>query len=235
VVGMSFSPWIWFSTSSRRHTNSQCHPDEGRIALGTRVHEPRCRSLHRRISASDGTISVLMQRIVVTGSTGAGKSTLARALARRLGVPHVELDALYWDPNWTAAPRDVLMARAEAALPVDSGWVTDGNYRSLREISWSRADTLVWLDYPLPLVFWRLTVRCFSRGIRRTELFNGNREELWKHFFTRESLFLWLMKTHHSRGREIEAGLTRPEYSHLRVHRFRWPKQAQTWLDRVSR
>ena len=93
---------------------------------------------------------------------------------------------------------------------------------------------LVWLDYPLPLVFWRLLRRCIVRGVKRVELFNGNREELWKHFFTRESLFLWLFKTHRSRRRETLEGLARPEYAHLHLERFRWPSQTQAWLDRLG-
>jgi adenylate kinase family enzyme len=171
-----------------------------------------------------------MQRIIVTGSTGAGKSTLAREIARRLGVPHVELDALYWDPGWTSAPPDVFRARVDAALPADGHWVVDGNFSSVRDLIWGRADTLVWLDYPFPLVFWRLFLRCIRRGVRREELFNGNREELWKHFFTRESLFLWLLQSHWRRRRESREALTQPAYAHLTVRRFRRPKQAQAWL-----
>jgi adenylate kinase family enzyme len=174
-------------------------------------------------------------RMVVTGSTGSGKSTLADVLARRFGVPHIELDALYWDPGWKAAAPEVFRARVDAALPPDSAWIVDGNYRAVRDLVWSRADTLVWLDYPLPLVFWRLLKRCVWRGARSVELYNGNREELWKHFFTRESLFLWLFKSHHRRSRENVEALARPEYAHLTVYRFRWPRQAQAWLDRQSR
>src|SRR5688500_11093833 len=122
-----------------------------------------------------------MQRIAVVGSTGSGKSTLAGTLARRLGVEHVELDALYWDPGWAAAPRELFRERAAAALPADGRWVVDGNYRPVRDISWGRADTLLWLDYPLPLVFWRLARRVFWRGLARVELYNGNRERLREH------------------------------------------------------
>ena len=176
-----------------------------------------------------------MQRIVVVGSTGSGKSTLAAELARRLGVPYVELDALHWDPNWSAAPTEVFRERAAAALPADGRWVSDGNYRQVRDICRRRADTLIWLDYPFPLVLWRLTRRTLWRGITGTELYNGNRESLWEHLFTRDSLFLWLVKSHWRRKRELPVDLAQPEYAHLRVVRFRQPRAAQAWLDRVTR
>ncbi len=172
-----------------------------------------------------------MQRIVVGGSTGAGKSTFTGELARRLGVPHVELDALHWDPGWTPAPREEFRRRVAAALPPDGRWVVDGNYRAVRDISWGRADTLVWLDYPLPLVFWRLARRTLWRGLARVELYNGNREKLWEHLFTRDSLFLWLLKSHGRHRRQYPEALARPEYAHLRVERFKRPSEARAWLD----
>jgi len=174
-------------------------------------------------------------RIAVAGDTGSGKSTLASALARRLGVPHVELDALHWEPGWTAAPREVFRQRADATLPPDGRWVVDGNYRAVRDISWGRATTLVWLDYPLPLVFWRLTRRILWRGIARMELYNGNRESLWTHLFTRDSLFLWLLQTHWRHRREYPGLLAQQEYRHLTVQRFRRPSQARAWLESVGR
>jgi len=176
-----------------------------------------------------------MQRIAVTGTTGSGKSTLAGELARRLGVPHVELDALHWDAGWAAAPLDLFRERAAAALPQDGRWVVDGNYTPVRDISWGRADTLLWLDYPLPLVFWRLVRRTLWRGVARPELYNGNRESLWEQLCTGESLLLRLLRTHHRRRREYPMTLTRPEYAHLRVERFRRPREASAWVDGLGR
>src|SRR5213594_2068303 len=102
------------------------------------------------------------QRIAVVGTTGAGKTTLARQLAQRLGLRHVELDALYWEPNWTSATTGVFRERTAQALSGDS-WVVDGNYGRVRDIIWSRADTIIWLDYSLPVIFWRLVWRTFWR------------------------------------------------------------------------
>ena len=86
-----------------------------------------------------------MRRINVTGTSCSGKTSLARDLAGRLGLPHVELDALFWGPDWTPVPRETFRARLAAALGAD-GWVADGGYAAVRDITWARADTVVWLD-----------------------------------------------------------------------------------------
>ena len=102
------------------------------------------------------------ERILVLGRTGSGKTTLARELAAALGVPHVELDALYFGPDLSRAPLDVLRERTSAAIAGER-WVTDGNKRAVRDLVWPRADTVVWLDYPVWVSLWRLAGRARSR------------------------------------------------------------------------
>ncbi len=75
-------------------------------------------------------------------------------------------------------------------LTAQDAWTIDGNYSKLRELVWSRADTLIWLDYPMSVVFTRVFARTMGRWMRREELWSGNRERLWMQFATRESLFL---------------------------------------------
>ena len=100
----------------------------------------------------------------VTGASGNGKSTLGRALAERLGVPYTELDALHWGADWTEASAGELRARVEAVLAASDGWVIDGGYRGkLGDLLWERADTVVWLDQPLPLIMGRLWRRTYGR------------------------------------------------------------------------
>src|SRR5437763_2682195 len=84
------------------------------------------------------------RRIVVVGSTGAGKTTLAKALASRLGYPFIELDALHWDSGWSAAPRELFRSRISEAISGNC-WVVDGNYSVARDLIWERADLLIWL------------------------------------------------------------------------------------------
>lgn len=172
-----------------------------------------------------------MQRVVVVGSTGSGKTTLAEQLAIRLGGAFVDLDALNWGPAWTPAPLAVFRARAEAALAGDH-WAVAGNYRKLRDITWGRADSLVWLDYALPLIMWRLWRRTVRRVVTREELWGGNRETFRSQFTGRDSLFLYAARTYARRRREIAAELIKPEYAHLRVWRFRRPAEAAVWLAR---
>lgn len=173
-----------------------------------------------------------MQRIAVIGTTGSGKTTLAARIAERLGIPHVELDALHWDPAWTPSP--AFRQRAAGALRGDE-WVVDGNYSQVRDIVWSRADTVVWLDYWLWLILLRLLRRTVRRVSRREELWNENRERLRDQLASRDSLFLWALRTNPRRKREYPELLARPEHAHLKVVRLRSPRHTRAWLAGLGR
>ena len=172
-------------------------------------------------------------RIVVLGVTGSGKTTMARRLASLYRVPHVELDALLWEPNGVSAPLERFRRRISEATACDS-WVVDGNYSAAHDITWTRATTLVWLDYPLPLILWRLWWRIIRRGLRRETLWNGNRESLWTHFFTRDSLFLWALKTYRRHRTGYPLRFQQPEYAHLEVVRLGSPAETQSWLGGIA-
>ncbi len=175
-----------------------------------------------------------MRRVVVVGTSGSGKTTLARQLAAQLNCPHVELDALYWLPGWDEAPDDLFRERALAALVGDC-WTTDGNYSKVRDIVWGRADTVVWLDYSFPLVFWRIFKRTVWRGISRQELWGtGNRENLLR-MFTRDSMLWWVIRTYRRRRREYPALFRQPQFAHLNIVILRSPRDMQRWLERLER
>ncbi len=108
-------------------------------------------------------------RIVVNGTTGSGKTTVSKRLAELLGLRHVELDAYRHGPNWAETPDALFRENLRAALSGDR-WVADGNYSLARDVVWSRAATLVWLDYPINVVMWRLFWRTIRRGVTRQEL-----------------------------------------------------------------
>jgi len=169
------------------------------------------------------------RRIVVIGTSGAGKTTLARELAAHLGCPHIEADALHWGPNWTASSPEAFRAMIDQATAGEC-WTFDGNYSKVRDIVWGRADTLIWLDYPLPVILWRLLRRTLRRSLGREVLWNGNRESFWKQFFTRESLLLWALTSNGRHRRQYPLLVRQPEYAHLTVIRLRSPRETAAWL-----
>lgn len=168
----------------------------------------------------------------MVGVTGSGKTTFAASLAVRLNVPHVELDALHWEPHWTEAELEVFRNRVGCVAAGD-GWVIDGNYSKVRDLVWGRADTVVWLDYAFPLTFVRLLRRTVRRVRSGEELWNGNRERFAEQFLSRDSLFLWSITTYSRHRRTIPAALAGEAYSHLRLVRLRAPRDAQRWLAGV--
>ena len=169
------------------------------------------------------------RRLVVIGTSGSGKTTVAGQIASILGVPHIELDAYRNGPNWTITPDDLFREQLRVAVRGDE-WVADGNYSVARDVVWPRATTLVWLDYPMRLVMWRLFWRTMRRGVLREELWNGNKENLWWHLVPRRSLFVWAWQTHWRRRRTMPAAIAQPEHAHLDVVRLRSPKATREWL-----
>jgi adenylate kinase family enzyme len=146
-----------------------------------------------------------MQRIVVIGTTGSGKSRLAERLSRRTGLRIIELDALYWGQDWQGVPLELFRHRVEREIR-DGGWIVVGNYSQVRDLVWPAADTLVWLDLPFGLVMSRLVRRTVRRIATRENLWgSGNRETLANSFFSRNSIIYYALKTHRRNRRRFTA------------------------------
>jgi adenylate kinase family enzyme len=158
-------------------------------------------------------------RVAVVGTSCSGKTTFARELSEVVGAAHIELDALHWKANWEARSTAEFRSLVEDAVSCE-GWVADGNYQAVRELVWSRATAVVWLNYP----FWRA----------REELYSGNRESLRQAFFSRDSILLWVITSHWGRNREYrrlkEMG---PDYPGLRVLELRTPSQTSRLLAQL--
>jgi adenylate kinase family enzyme len=167
-------------------------------------------------------------RVAVVGSVGCGKSTLARELARRAKLPYVELDALRYQANWTKTAERAYYDDVVRVAGTGE-WLIDGNYEITRDIVWVRAQLLVWLDYPLRLVLWRLLRRTVKRLLTREVFANGNRENFWR-LFGRDSIFLWALRSHGPRRKKFAKLLATTRYAHLRVLRFYSPREVDAWL-----
>lgn len=168
-------------------------------------------------------------RIIVIGISGCGKTTIARRLAQHYGVPHIELDALHWQPNWKMDDLETFRKKVAQALS-GPAWVADGNYGKVRDLAWPRATALVWLDYPLPVILWRLVYRTIKRVITQEKLWNDNRETIRGVFFSKDSLFLYVLKNYRRSRATWGELLSSPEYIHLQVTRLRSPAETRRWL-----
>ncbi len=168
-----------------------------------------------------------MNRVVVSGTTGAGKTTLAAQLARRLGSDFIDLDDLHWGPDWT--PRPSFREDLDRATQADR-WVAAGNYTVTRDLTWGRADTIVWLDYPAPLVFWRLLRRTVRRTWTKERLFAGNIETFRRTFLSRESLLVWFFKTHWSKRGRYQEEFGRLTQQGTEVVHLRHPRETGRWM-----
>jgi len=161
-----------------------------------------------------------VRRVSVVGVSGSGKTTTAVAIADRLGVPYIELDGIFHQPGWTSLD-DEEFARRVATATSGDGWVVDGNYSRIRDVVWSRADTVVVLDLPRWRVMSQLLARTVRRGVTGEELWAGNRESL-RNLIRREperNILLWSW-TNHARNRaRYRAAPADPRWAHLRFLR----------------
>jgi hypothetical protein len=171
------------------------------------------------------------RRVLVVGDSCTGKSALGGRLARALAAPHVELDALYWRPGWTPSPEAEFRARVDEATRAER-WVLSGNYNLQRDLSWPRADTLVWLDFPLRVTLPRIVGRSWRRWRRRELLWGTNVERFWpqlKLWSPPDSLLAWTLTHHRTLRRRYESALVDPACAHLVAHRLRSPAELARW------
>jgi len=159
----------------------------------------------------------LPQRILVAGTAGSGKTTLAGRIEATMRIPRTEIDALYHGPNWT--PRDTLMLEV-AAFAAQPTWVTEWQYGKARPLLLRRADLLVWLDLPRAVVMGRVVRRTAQRRLNKTALWDGNLEPPMSTFFTDpDHIVRWAWLTHHENAERVAAAAAlRKDLVVVRLH-----------------
>ncbi len=173
-----------------------------------------------------------MTRIVVIGCSGSGKTSFARAVARRLDLEHIELDELHHLPGWQERPDEEMRALVDAAT-AGPRWVADGNYSAMADLTWGRADTVIFLDVPRRSVMRQVIWRSLRRALLRTELWHGNRER-WRNLVSwnpDESIIAWAWTRYPVyRDRWAEARAD-PRWAHLTFVALRSRRQVRAYLN----
>lgn len=176
-----------------------------------------------------------MERVSVVGNSGSGKTSLARELAAALDVPLLELDSIFHLPGWSELPVDEFRARV-GQFAKGGRWVVDGNYSTVRLLVWARADTVVWVDPPHPVVMARVVRRTLRRVVTREELWNGNREP-WSNVFSLDptrSIVAWSWTQRHKYRERYSSAMTDPEWAHIEFVPVRTPADRRRLLAKAA-
>jgi adenylate kinase family enzyme len=166
------------------------------------------------------------------GTSGSGKSTFGKLLASKLNCPYIEMDQIYWGPNWKQPADEVFFDKLKIALNSDR-WVLDGNYTRSIPVKWKNVEMVVWLDYSFSTTLYQAFVRALRRIISGKEIWEGtgNRETFSKTFFSKDSILLWMINTHQTVRLRYQALLIDPQFSHIQFVRLKSRKEAEEFLN----
>lgn len=170
-------------------------------------------------------------KINVVGTSGSGKSTFAKRLAAALEYPYVEMDKIFWGPNWKWPTDEEFFAKLRTNLAAPQ-WVLDGNFTRTVPVKWEKVELVIWLDYSFARTLFQAIRRAATRAWTKEELWEGtgNLESFRKSFFSKESIIWWTVTTHGRVRQEYESYLSDKKLSHIKFIRLRSHAEAQTLL-----
>lgn len=173
-----------------------------------------------------------ISKINVIGTSGSGKSTFAKKLSAALNYPYIEMDKIFWGPNWKWPSDEEFFGNLQVALS-EPQWVLDGNYTRAVPIKWEKIELVIWLDYSFPRTLFQAIRRAALRSWTQEELWEGtgNRESFRKSFFSKESIIWWTIKTHGTVRKKYEGYMTDPKFSHIKFVRLKNHKEAKEFLE----
>jgi adenylate kinase family enzyme len=168
------------------------------------------------------------EKIIILGSSCSGKTTLAKRLAKINHAKPIDLDDLNWLPGWKSRPTDEMIAKLENEIWGEKKWIISGNYRGTHAFTMPKATCVIWLDFRLRLVLWRMLKRTLQRIVTQEEICNGNRETIYGTFFDKENLFSYTIHTYAKRKEQFSN--LGDVYPHLEIYRITSPKKLEKFV-----
>lgn len=171
-------------------------------------------------------------RINIVGTSGSGKSTFGKRLATALNYPYIEIDKIFWGPDWKWKNDEEFFANLEATLKLPT-WILDGNYTKTIPIKWKEVDLVIWLDYSLVVTLYQAVTRALKRAWTKEELWEGtgNRESLRRSFLSKESILWWTITTYKQNQRKYADIMTNPNFTHFKFLRLRNHKETEKFIE----
>jgi adenylate kinase family enzyme len=173
-------------------------------------------------------------KINVVGTSSSGKTTISKRLSDILSISYIEMDALFWGPNWEPSSYEEFCAKLHSALKGDS-WILDGNYTKSTPIKWKSVNTVIWLDFSFIRSLLQAIKRAIKRIIAREELWpgTGNIETLGG-LFSKDSIVLYTITSHRRVRRKYEAFIESGHYPNIHFIRLRSPRKAESFLIKIK-
>ncbi|KPZ57294.1 Shikimate kinase [Pseudoalteromonas sp. P1-13-1a] len=172
-----------------------------------------------------------MNRINVIGTSGSGKSHFSRRLAEKLDVPYIEMDAIFWLPNWEHLETKDFLLELQSLME-QKKWVLDGNQSKTNTLKWRYVDTIVWLDYSFFHTFKQILFRSLKRSWSKQEIWEGtgNRESFRRNFLSSKSVILWMLQNYWKTKQKYTKLFVSELADSVKVIRIKSPKQAELFL-----
>ncbi len=167
-----------------------------------------------------------MKRVLIIGSPGAGKSTLAKRLHNKTGLKLLHLDMFYHLPNWNEPSKENWL-KTVIKLVQSERWIMDGNYGGTMDLRLGRCDTVVWLDYPRLICTWRVLKRTFLyRDKTRSDMADSCKERFDWEFLK----YVWNFPR--DKNRNIDLRLK--SHDHVKVYRLKSNREVRDFLEDIN-
>jgi len=173
-----------------------------------------------------------MKRIVIIGTSGCGKTTLAKKLSKILNITCYDLDDYYWLPNWQPQS-DKEFFNIVDMLSSKKTWIMSGNYSKVNHFIWERCDTIIWMDYSLLRCLYQGIKRSLKRYIGKQPCCGNNYESFRRTFLSRNSIILWILSTYKRRKKSYKQAFKNKKEGKAYLM-FSNPEETNKWLGNLK-